>query len=190
MGASPIQVVAYFTPMTVCGIIISTVGGFIFHLVSGTVLLVVALTCWILAPLLFALAPRGAMYWAWIFPSTICGTIGIDIIFNIANIFITTSLPSRRQGVAGALINVITQLAVAIGLAWADVVASATADQGQKQSYQNAFWLEVACAAFSFVVLVGFVKIDRAKSDLTVDEKEASRNPSEITVLHAEFARL
>ena len=32
-------------------------------------------------------------------------TIGIDVTYNVANVFITTSLPQSQQGLAGALIN-------------------------------------------------------------------------------------
>ena len=33
------------------------------------------------------------------------------------------------------------------------------------------FWFEVACAATALVILVGFVKIRKAESEFTVDEK-------------------
>jgi MFS family permease len=173
MSATPIQVVAWYTPLALGGCIIATVGGFLLHLIPGSLLVLFASICWIIAPLLFALAPLGANYWAWIFPSMLCATLAIDTTFNIANIFITTSLPKRRQGLAGALINVLLQLGIAFHLGWADVVASQTANQGERQSYKNAFWYEVACAGVALVLLVGFVRIDKAKSDLTADEKEA-----------------
>ncbi|KAI9655381.1 MAG: hypothetical protein M1821_005528 [Bathelium mastoideum] len=185
MGASPIKVAAWCTPMALGGIIISTVGGFVLHLIPGRLLLLVSCVGWILAPLLLALAPEGANYWAWVLPSMTCSTIGIDIMFNATNVFITTSLPLRRQGLAGALINLLTQLGIAFCLSLADMMATAAKDQGPKKSYQNAFWFQVACASFSFVLLMGFVKIERAKSDLTADEKEASdssRSGSESSV--------
>lgn len=172
MGATPIQVVAWCTPLAVGGITIATVGGFILHLIPNTILIIIGSTCFIISPLLFALAPDGASYWAWIFPAMICTTLGLDITFNVTNVFISTTLPARRQGLAGALINVVTQLGVAVCLGWADVVAGATADQGPRKSYKNAFWFEVGCAMFAGIVLTLFVQIDRAKSDLTADEKE------------------
>ncbi|OBT58796.1 hypothetical protein VE04_01142 [Pseudogymnoascus sp. 24MN13] len=49
MGASPLLVVAWYTPMAVGGICISTFGGFILHLLSGTVLIYVAGVAGILA---------------------------------------------------------------------------------------------------------------------------------------------
>lgn len=103
MGGTPLQIVAWTTPMCVGGIIIAAVGGFVLHLVSGTIMMLVAGVNWIIAPLLFALMPPGGNYWAFVLPAMVTGTIGIDISFNITNIFITTGLPKRQQGLAGAM---------------------------------------------------------------------------------------
>ncbi|KAH0533887.1 hypothetical protein FGG08_007494 [Glutinoglossum americanum] len=171
MGASSLQVVAWFTPMALGGCIISTVGGFVLHIFPGTILVLIAGAAWIVAPLLFAIAPVGANFWAYTFPSMICGTIAIDITFNITNIFITTSLPRKQQGLAGALINTIFHSSIAFCLGIAEVVVSGTAYLGLRRSYKNVFWFEVACAAAALAILALFVKIEKAKSDMTEDEK-------------------
>ncbi len=89
-------------------------------------------------------------------------TIGIDITFNIANVFITTSLSHGRQGLAGALINSLLYLGIAFLLAFADVTQTETAYLGLKGSYQAVFWYQLA-----------FVRIPKAKSDITADERAA-----------------
>jgi nitrate/nitrite transporter NarK len=89
--------------MCVGGIIIATAGGFVLHILSGTILMLIAGVSWIVAPLLFAIMPENASYWAFVFPAMVTGTIGIDVSFNITTIFITTGLPKRRQGLAGAM---------------------------------------------------------------------------------------
>ncbi|OBT41642.1 hypothetical protein VE00_07650 [Pseudogymnoascus sp. WSF 3629] len=171
MGASPLLVVAWYTPMALGGICISTFGGFILHLLSGTVLIYVAGVAWILAPLMFAIAPDGANYWAYVFPSMIFATMGIDITFNVANIFITTSLPKKDQGLAGALIMLVLHLGISVCLGLADIVNISTlAKLGQKKSYQAVFWFEVACASTALLILVLFVRVKKAASSLTVDE--------------------
>ena len=68
MGASPLQVVAWYVPMIVGGIFLSTAGGFILHLIPGRALLAFSGTGWIVALLCFAIAPMGANYWAFTFP--------------------------------------------------------------------------------------------------------------------------
>lgn len=160
--------------MAVGGIIIATAGGFVLHILPGTVLVIISGIAWIIAPLLFAIAPQGASYWAYTFPAMICATIAIDVTFNVSNIFISTSFPLARQGLAGALSTSVLELGVALFLGFGDLVVTETGDQGLKRSYRNVFWFEVAVASVALVLLVGFVKIDKAKSDMTADERVAA----------------
>ena len=173
LGATPLQVTAWFSPMCVGGVLISILGGYFLHLIPGTGLVVIAGLVWIIPSVLFAVAPEGANYWAYIFPSMVCATIGIDITFNVANIFITANLSSKRQGLAGALINSLLYLGIAFLLAFADFTQTKTAYLGLKRSYQSVFWYQLACAAVALVIMAGFVRLRKAESGLTVDEKEA-----------------
>ena len=173
LHATPLQVSAWYVPMCAGGVFISVVGGYVLHLISGTLLMLIAGLAWIINSILFAVAPEGANYWAYIFPSMICATIGIDILFNVANIFITTNLSSKRQGLAGALINTLLYIGIAFLIAFAAVVQTKTADLGLRKSYQAVFWYQLACAGTAFVILGAFVRIRKAKSALTFDEKEA-----------------
>ncbi|KAL6721527.1 hypothetical protein ACLMJK_000631 [Lecanora helva] len=173
MGGSPLQVAAWFVPMCMGGVIISVTGGVVLHLLPGTLLMLIGGSGWLLTSLLFALAPEGANYWAYVFPSMIGATIGIDVTFNVANIFITTSLSQSRQGLAGALINTLLYLGIAFLLAFADVTQTETAHLGLRRSYQSVFWYQLACTVLAVVIMVGFVRIRKAESDLTADEKAA-----------------
>ena len=69
MGASTFQTVAWYAPMAAGGCAISVSGCYLLHLLSETILLIIAGSAWIIAPLLFAIAPSGANYWEYIFPS-------------------------------------------------------------------------------------------------------------------------
>jgi MFS family permease len=172
MGATPLQVVAWYVPMVLGGLVLSTVGGFVLHLVPGRALLIFSGFGWIGASLLLALVPVGGNYWAYILPAMIFATIGIDITFNIATIFITTQLPSERQGLGGGLINSVLQLGVAFCLGLTDIIQSETVPyQGLRRSYKNTFWFGVGAGTASLLLMVLFVKIPKATSDLTADEK-------------------
>ena len=171
MGGSPLQLVAWFTPMALGGCIIAITGGYVLHLLSGTMLMIVSGMGWILASILFALAPTGANYWAFIFPAMIGATLGIDITWNVANVFITTSLVQSQQGLAGALINSLVFLGIAFVLSFADVTQTQTAHLGLKRSYQSVFWYQLAVQSTALVIMLAFVRIRRAESDLTADEK-------------------
>ncbi|RPB16171.1 putative MFS multidrug transporter [Morchella conica CCBAS932] len=178
MGAGPLQIVAWFTPLFVGGMIIATVGGFVLHIISGTILMITAGVAWVIAPLLFAIMPEGASYWAFVFPAMIMATIGIDISFNITNIFITTGLPKRHQGLAGAIINSNMHLSIAFFLGFAEIISAKTHGQGIRISYKAVFWFEIALALVALVIMVIWVRVSKAKCDLTADEKEREREMS------------
>jgi MFS family permease len=170
MGGSPLQIVAWTAPMGVGGLILSATGGFILHKVSGTLLLLISCLGYVGSGLLFAVIPMGGNYWAYIFPAMICGTVAIDISFNLANIFITTSLPKARQGLAGALIYCTMHLGIAIMLGFADIVQTQTKHLGVRESYKIVFWFQTGLAIVGLIVAVFFVRIQHAKSELTADE--------------------
>ncbi|KAF2496344.1 MFS multidrug transporter-like protein [Lophium mytilinum] len=160
MGGTPMQLVGWFTPMALGGCIIGTVGGTVLHKIPGTAILILAGLGWIVAPLLFALAPVGANYWYFTFWSMLGATIGIDGSFNVVSVFMSTHLPAHQQGLAGALVNSVLQLSIAVFLAVADMVVAYTEDdQGRRQGLKNAFWLELACAGTALVVSVLFVDV-------------------------------
>ena len=68
------------------------------------------------------------------------------------------------------------QLGIALMLGFAEIIATGTAHQGLRKSYQNVFWFNLACGATALVIFMAFIRIDRAKSDLTADEKEELEN--------------
>ncbi|KAF2272513.1 MFS general substrate transporter [Westerdykella ornata] len=170
LGASAILTSAWFAPMCVGGIVLATVGGLVLHLLPGRILLIISGTCYIFCTLLFAIIPQNPNYWAYIFPAMLCATLGIDITYNVTNIFITTSMPRARQGLAGALINSLLFLGISFFLGFADLAVSQTEDQGMRKSYKVAFWMGTACAAFGLIVMAT-VPLGKAASGLTADEK-------------------
>jgi MFS family permease len=171
VGAGPLLTAAWFTPMCVGGLILATVGGLVLHLLPGRILLLISGAAYIISTLLFAILPESFNYWAYIFPAMICATLGIDITYNVSNIFITTSMPKARQGLAGAFMNSLLFLGIAFFLSFADLAVSETEDKGQRQSYKVAFWLATALSSFGLIVMFLGVQIGKASSDLTVDER-------------------
>ena len=125
--------------------------------------------------ILFAVMPIGANYWAFVFPAMICGTIAIDISFNLTNLFITTNMPKARQGLAGALINCTLHMGIAVMLSFADVVQIQTEKSyhlSLRKSYHACFWFQTGLGILGWVVFLLFVRIHHAKSDITMDERQ------------------
>jgi len=63
-------------------------------------------------------------------------------------------------------------LSIAFFLGFADIIAWETHGKGIRFSYQCVFWFEVALATVALIIMFIFVRVEKAKSDLTADEKE------------------
>ncbi|THY24321.1 putative MFS multidrug transporter [Aureobasidium pullulans] len=181
MSATPLQVVAWYTPLGVAGLLISVLEGFILHLVPGRILLIISGLGAVGSQLLLALIPlSGGNYWAWIFPAMVLSTIGIDLSTILMTVFVTSSLPAAQQGLAGGVINSILQLGVAFTLGLADIIQSEAVESGGLvKSYKDTFWLGVGAGTASLMIMTIWGKVPKASSDLTADEKEELRRDAE-----------
>ncbi|KAK2772212.1 MFS multidrug transporter [Colletotrichum kahawae] len=168
----PLLAAAWFAPLAIGGVIIAIVGGAVLHKLSGTILLLLSVTGMLVSSLLFILIPETPNYWAWVFPAMICATIGIDIMYNVSNIFITTSVRSDQQGIAGACVNGLLFLSISFFLGWADLAAAQVSPNNLKEGYKIAFIMGAACAGASILIILVAIRIDKAKGDLTADERE------------------
>jgi hypothetical protein len=161
--------------MAAGGIVLAAVGGFTMHLLPGSILLIISGLGSLTTTLLFAFMPdntESRTFWAFVFPAMLGATIGVDIAYNVSNVFITTNVPRRRQGVAGAVINSLIFLGISFFLGLADLAVAENQSRGLKESYRVAFWFGTACAAVALVIFC-FIKIGKAKSELLIEEREA-----------------
>ena len=101
-----------------------------------------------------------------------CATMGVDVTYGVSNIFITTSLPKNQQGLAGAVINSVWFLGNSFFLGVADMVESSQKGKtDSKGRYKAVFWFATGSAVISLVIIAAFVRMGKAKSKLTIDEK-------------------
>ncbi|KAF3766894.1 MFS general substrate transporter [Cryphonectria parasitica EP155] len=171
MKYSTLQTALAFTPMAAGGVILCTVGGFTLHILPGRLLLVLSGAGYLISVLMFALIPENGSYWAYILPAMIGSTVGIDITYNVTNVFITTNVPAKNQGAAGALINTLLFLPISLFLGLADVVAAHYEPMGERTSYKAALWFGTGCAVAA-LVLFCFIDTGKAESQLRVEERE------------------
>ncbi|KAJ4414992.1 hypothetical protein N0V85_002900 [Neurospora sp. IMI 360204] len=177
MGASTLQTATWFAPMAGGGIVLATIGGFTLHKLPGRVLLMISGCGCLASVLLFALIPDHANYWAFVFPAMLGATIGVDITYLVSNVFITTNVPSHRQGTAGALINSLVFIGISFFLGLADLAVAESEGAFDGENHRVAFWLAVACAACS-LLLFCLVDPGKAESELTLEERmEAGLGP-------------
>lgn len=161
----------WFAPLAAGGVIIALVGGMTLHRLSGTLLLLLSASGFLVCVLLFAIMPENPSYWAWVFPAMVCATLGIDISYNVSSIFITTNVAKHEQGLAGACVNGLVFLGIAFFLGWADLAVAKTAHLGVRGSYKTAFFLATGCAGVAIVLVALGIRVEKAKSSLTVEEK-------------------
>jgi len=170
IGMTPLLTSFWYAPWSVAGIILASMSGFLLHVVPGRWLLVMCAVTQTIAVLLFAIMPPNPSYWAWVFPAMVAEAACVDVIYTATNVFITTNLPSHRQGMAGSLINCTLFMGICVFLALADVAVAKTTHLGLSTSYKAAFWIGVGFAALC-LVLFATMDIGSAKSDYTKDEK-------------------
>ncbi|KOS22816.1 Drug resistance protein [Escovopsis weberi] len=187
LGRSPLLTSVYFAPWAGGGVVLALTSGVILHLLPGRVLLLLCGVTQVVAMLMFALMPSRPNYWAWIFVAMVCEAVCNDILWTVSNVFLTTSLPKRRQGLAGAVISVTLFLGGAFFLAIVDVAKAQFVATGVplKTQYKYIFWIGVGIAAFALAVCA-FINIDKAGGDYTVDEKEEQSRKS--STCPSEFA--
>ncbi|KAG6149577.1 hypothetical protein E4U37_006745 [Claviceps purpurea] len=188
MHIKPILTAAWFTPLAVGGMILAIGGGLVLHIIPNKVLMIISCSGFILSVLFFAIIPdpdtsgksTSFIYWAYIFPAMICGTVGVDITFNVTNVFITTAMPRRHQAAAGGVINSLLYLGIAFWLGVAEVAISATVESrggrdnvADRDQYQIGFWTGMGLAVVS-LLLVLTIKMGSAEASMTADEKLAS----------------
>ncbi|KAL8424174.1 hypothetical protein RB596_004133 [Gaeumannomyces avenae] len=169
----PLLAAAWFAPLAVGGLTIALLGGAFLHKIPGTFLMLISTVGFLVAALLFCFIPvRDANYWAWVFPAMVCATIGIDIMYNVANIFITTSVRSDQQGLAGAIINGLVFLGMSFFLGWAELASAMNSSGAPDNMLRVSFLLACGCAGFSVLLVIFGIRIPKATGGLTADEKE------------------
>ncbi|KAE8163038.1 major facilitator superfamily domain-containing protein [Aspergillus tamarii] len=106
---SAIKIALELLPMVIGGIAVNVVCAFILHKVRNQVLIGVSTVAYTAAFLILSFLREEAPYWAFIFPSLILMVIGIDVQYNVTNMYVMNSLP-EQQSVAGGIFNTITRL--------------------------------------------------------------------------------
>ncbi|PHH83689.1 hypothetical protein CDD83_2946 [Cordyceps sp. RAO-2017] len=173
LGQSALVTALWYGPWAGGGLVLSTLGGIVLDRLPGHWLLNLSSISTIMAVLLFALMPAEPNYWAWVLPAMLFEAASADVLWTVSNVFLTTSLPRHRQGLAGAIISLTLFLGDALFLTISDVVKECLGGAGLSldAQYKGVFWTGVSIGAVAFGINF-FIRIDKASSDLTVDEKQ------------------
>lgn len=188
----PVLTAVWFAPLAAGGILLAVAGGWILHVVPGRPLMVTSCLGFILAMVLFLLIPQqdrsavtGPIYWPYVFPAMIGGTVGVDIAFNVSNVFITTKLPQRLQATAGGVVSSLFSLGMTFWLGVANLGISMTAkgagEPPRMGRYKVAFWIGLCLAVVALCLTIS-IRMGRALAEKTINEEEGeNRSPTTTT---------
>jgi MFS family permease len=201
-GIQGLLLAAWYTPTAVGGLLLCVVGGALLHVIPIMMLLLISALAWIGAPLLLALCPLPMNYWAFVMPSMLCATIGIDITFTISVVFLSSVSPLRYQGLAGAVSSILVNLAMSFALSISEIAAVkaestihvpegtgpevlAAEEQREIWGARAAFFYAAASAGLGLIIAVLFVRISRTvvQAKRPMLDEEDGRASSEVSTL-------
>jgi MFS family permease len=135
-GESALMVAVHLLPMAVMGTIVNIVAGLILHKVSNKLLMLVGKLGYTGAFVLLSLNRESSSYWAFCFPAFILMVVGADLEFNVANMYVMSSMPPSQQSIAGGIFQTVTKLCTTLGFGIATAVFSSV----QKNPRLSSYW--------------------------------------------------
>ncbi|KAF2203030.1 MFS general substrate transporter [Delitschia confertaspora ATCC 74209] len=166
-GMNPLLTGVHLLPMIIMGLLINAVAAFVLHKISNKQLMGVGAVAYLIAFVLAAVNKDGITYWALLFPALCLCVIGTDFEFNVANMYVVSSLPLSRQSIAGSLVQTISRLCTAVGYGIATAIFQAVQKSpstsgyyanNAAEPYAGVFWFSAAVCGVS-VLLVPFLRI-------------------------------
>ncbi|KAK0101214.1 hypothetical protein ONS96_006436 [Cadophora gregata f. sp. sojae] len=158
LGFSSLKVAIHLLPMAIGGIAVNIIAGLVLHKINNKILTGIGALAYLGSSLLLATMEVDSSYWAFIFPSLLLSVIGADLEFNVANMYVMSSLPPAQQSVAGGIFNTVMKICSAVGLGISSSIYSAQSDghaalQTAFRPYKMVFWfgVGVSAAALLFV---------------------------------------
>jgi MFS family permease len=136
-------------------------------------LLLAGLLSLLCAPFLMVFSPPNQSYWPQSFPAITLSAIGGMTLFNVSNVFVSSSVAREDQGLGQGIFNTVVQIGTAISLAIAATVSHAggVSEGASKEEllhgYRDCFWL---CIGILGLPLIGIWFLKGKKASETVSE--------------------
>ncbi|KAI0179246.1 MFS general substrate transporter [Hypoxylon sp. FL1284] len=183
-GLKPFDVAVRLLPQALMGLLFSPLVGLIMHKVPGTVLLTAAASLLVLSNVLLIFLRHGSNYLAWIFPSIMLSTLGMDWTMNVGSLYILSSLPLKHHSTGASLLQTASRLAVPLGMGITTSIWSSydgiKVGTYPELAYTNTFMATTAFAGLS-LLLVPFIRIGRQGNSKREVSKQKDNNPKPST---------
>ena len=153
---SPLLVSAENSPSALTGVIASVVTGFLISKVPTPYIMILALICFCVTPILTATMPINQTYWASTFVSTLIIPFGMDMSFPAATIILSGAVPKEHQGIAASLVLTTTSYSISLGLGIAGTVASRIDPNGTDllRQFRSAWYTSIGLAVMGLVIAI------------------------------------
>ena len=149
---------------------VNVLAGAVVHKLPANVIVVVGLGVSCAAPLIMTFASPRSSFWTSGFLGNVFNPVGVDCLFTVANLLISSVFPTKTQGLAGGVFNTISQIGKSVGVALVAVIASSvTANSSVEdkaspeallEGYRATFWFCFALSVSTvFIALWGLRKI-------------------------------
>jgi MFS family permease len=189
---SALMVAVHLLPMAINGIVVNTFAGWALHRISNKTLMYVASISFAVGFLLFAVSTGHDAYWKFFFPGLLLIVVGADLAFNVANMYVMSSMLPEQQSTAGGIFQTVSKLCTTIGMGMATAVFNSVQARPtlsrywteEEQPYAAVFFAGFACAAVS-VLMVPFLTIgtqggrERHREKNVRDEKTGEKTSPE-----------
>ncbi|KAG0650150.1 Drug resistance [Hyphodiscus hymeniophilus] len=159
-NVSPLLASAQFSPVVMSGFCAALTTGYILHRVPGSIIMMIALSAFMVGLILLATAPVGQTYWAQTFVSLIIMPWGMDMSFPAATLLLSNAMPKEHQGVAASLVSTIVNYSISIALGVGGTIEGHINDGGKDilRGYRGAWYLGIGLAGSGVILsfLFGF----------------------------------
>ena len=171
-GHSPLQAAVRLLPLPISGIIINAAMGLLVHRIRADVLVSGSILLACVGPILLAVMQPEWSYWPAGLLAVGLAPVGVDGLYTVSNLLITSMFPKSTQGLAGGVFNTLSQIGQSVGLTLLATISNRVKDQSgvsDKQSreallqgYHAASWFFFAiCATSLLLCVVGLRKIGK-----------------------------
>lgn len=177
---SSLMTAVHLLPMAIMGIIVNIIAALILHRISNKIIMIVGAVAYTISFMLMALNRQSDSYWPFCFVALTLAVVGADLEFNVANMYVMSSLPSDQQSIAGSIFQTVTKLCQSVGYGIGTAVFNAVSKNPNMggyykndiatQPYSAVFWFSTASAGLS-VVLACFLTIGTQGGSAKTEEE-------------------
>ncbi|EFX05143.1 major facilitator superfamily transporter [Grosmannia clavigera kw1407] len=151
---SPLLVSAKWSGSTVSGALASLATGFLMARIRPSLIMLGAMTAFVVGQILLATLPIGQNYWAQAFVISIITPWGMDMSFPSGTLILSNSMPREHQGIAASVVNTVVNYSVSIGLGIAGTVEAYVGNHGEDvlKGYRAASYTGVGLAGLGVLI--------------------------------------